>query len=263
VTGFLDHVLNAAPWVVLVIVGLVVFVEDALFVGFIVPGETAAILGGVAASMGHVPLWAVMAVVIVAAIAGDSVGYEVGKAIGPRILASKRLDSRRERLDQAQEFLARRGGWAVLLGRWVAFFRAVMPALAGTSKMHYRRFLTFNAIGGALWGAVVVTLGYVAGASYQKVEKAVGRDGAIAVAAIAVLAFVVWEVRKRIKERRPSGHREEAPEQVGPGAIEEPPAEPRPEGEHPGAEQGPDDEGGPARSGVTANGDDREDRHRR
>jgi len=92
VTAFLDHVLNAAPWVVLAIVGLVVFVEDALFVGFIVPGETAAILGGVAASMGHVPLWAVMAVVIVAAIAGDSVGYEVGKAIGPRILAKKWQD---------------------------------------------------------------------------------------------------------------------------------------------------------------------------
>jgi membrane-associated protein len=204
VTAFLNNVLGAAPWVVYAVVGLVVFAEDALFVGFVLPGETAAILGGVAAHLGHVPLAGVMAVVIVAAIVGDSVGYEVGRQIGPRLLASKRLDGRRERLEKAQDFLARRGGWAVLLGRWVAFFRAVMPALAGTARMPYRTFLLFNAIGGALWGAVVVTVGYLAGASYAAVEKAVGRDAALVVAGIVVVALVVWQVRKRRGERDPA-----------------------------------------------------------
>ncbi len=84
----------------------------------------------------------------------------------------------------------------MFLGRWVAFFRAVMPALAGTAQMPYRRFLVFNAAGGIVWGAVVVTAGYLAGASYATVEKAVGRDAAYVVAALVVIAVVVWQVRR-------------------------------------------------------------------
>ena len=202
-TAFLDQVLNDAPWVVLVVVGLLVFLEDAIFIGFVLPGETAAILGGVAAHLGHVPLAGVIAVVVVAAIAGDSVGYEVGRLVGPRLLASRRLDGRRERLDQAQALLARRGGWAVLLGRWVAFFRAVMPALAGTVRMRYPTFLLFNAIGGALWAAVVVTAGYLAGASYAAVERTVGRGAALVVLGVVLVGLVVWQIRRRRAERDP------------------------------------------------------------
>ncbi len=195
-SGMLDQILGAPAWAVLGLVGLVVFAEDALFVGFVLPGETAAVLGGVAANRGHVPLAAVIAVVVLAAITGDSVGYEVGRHLGPRILGAGFLDKRRERLDAAQAFLARRGGWAVLLGRWVAFFRAVMPALAGSARMPYPTFLAFNATGGAVWGAVVVTAGYLAGASYAAIEKTVGRDAAFIVLAVALVAAVVWRVRK-------------------------------------------------------------------
>lgn len=195
-SGLLDQILGAGPWVVLAVVGLVVFVEDALFVGFVVPGETAALLGGVAAQTGHVPLWAVIVTVVVAAVAGDSVGYEVGRHVGPRILGLRMLDKRRARLGDAQGFLARRGGMAVLLGRWVAFFRAVMPALAGASRMPYRTFLPYNAVGGLLWGVVVVTAGYLAGGSYARVEKALGRDGAVVAAAVVLLTVVVWKVRQ-------------------------------------------------------------------
>ena len=196
VSHFLDPVLNAPTWVILGIVGLVVFAEDAIFVGFVLPGETAAILGGVAANQGHVPLAAVLAVVVCAAIVGDSVGYEIGRTVGPRVLSAHLFDKRRDKLDQAQDFLARRGGWAVFLGRWVAFFRAVMPALAGTSRMHYPRFLAFNAAGGVVWGVVVVMVGYAAGASYATVEKTLGKGVAIAVAAILVAGFIAWRVRE-------------------------------------------------------------------
>ena len=196
-TGFLDQLLAAGPWVVLAVVGLVVFVEDALFVGFVIPGETAAILGGVAASMGHVNLAAVIVTVVVAAILGDSVGYEVGRHFGPRILQLRVFDKRRARLDDAQHFLGRRGGMAVLLGRWVAFFRAVMPALAGAARMPYRTFLTYNAVGGLIWGVVVVTAGYLAGSSYAQVEKAIGRDGALIAVGVVFLAVAVWKIRER------------------------------------------------------------------
>jgi membrane protein DedA with SNARE-associated domain len=200
--SLVNDILAAPTWLVLLVVGLLVFAEDALFVGFVLPGETAAILGGVAANLGHVPLPAVIVVVVLAAVAGDSVGYEVGRLLGPRALRAKMFDRHRHRIDDAQDFLARRGGWAVLLGRWVAFFRAVMPALAGLSRMRYPTFLLFNATGGILWGGVVVVLGYLAGASYATVEKAVGRDAAIAVAAIVVVVLIVWRVRAHRRESR-------------------------------------------------------------
>lgn len=194
-SGIVNHILSASTWAVLGLVGLIVFAEDALFVGFVLPGETAAVLGGVAAKLGHVPLWAVLVTVIAAAILGDSVGYEIGRRFGPRILRLRILDKRRERLDDARDFLARRGGWAVLLGRWVAFFRAVMPALAGTARMPYPKFLAYNAAGGIVWGTVVVLVGYAAGASYASVERTVGRGTALAVLAVAVIAVLVWRIR--------------------------------------------------------------------
>ncbi|MEV6067350.1 DedA family protein [Nocardia sp. NPDC052001] len=199
--SLLHRILDIAPvWIYLIVTALV-FVEDAIFVGFVVPGETAAVLGGVAASQGHVALWAMIVLVVVAAIVGDSVGYEVGKKVGPRLLAVRILDKHRGRVEQAQDFLARRGGWAVFLGRFTAFFRAMMPALAGTSKMPYRRFLAFNAFGGIVWGTTFVVLGFIAGNSYERVAKTVGRDIAIGVAVLVIVGLIVWKVRERRRER--------------------------------------------------------------
>lgn len=199
-TGFLDGLLNAPGWIVLSLVGVTVFAEDALFVGFVIPGETAAVLGGVAASRGHVAFAAVLAVVLAAAVIGDSVGYEVGRHLGTRILRWHVLEKRRHRIDAARDFLARRGGTAVFLGRWTAFFRAVMPALAGTAHMPYRRFFAFNVAGGLTWGVTVVLVGYLAGASYAHIEKLLGRGAALVVAAVAVTVVVVWQVRRRRAE---------------------------------------------------------------
>ena len=203
-SGLVDRLLGLPSWLVLVVAGLVVFAEDALFVGFVLPGETVALLAGAAAKLGHVSLVGVLVVVVVAAIVGDTVGYEVGRHLGPRVLELHLLQKqrRRARLDDAREFLARRGGSAVFLGRWVAFFRAVMPALAGTARMPYRRFLAFNAAGGLAWGATVVLLGYAVGASYGRVEKVLGRDTAFVVLALVVLAVVAWHIRRRRENGR-------------------------------------------------------------
>ena len=201
-SGLVDRLLGVPAGVVLVVVGLLVFAEDALFVGFVLPGETAAILGGVAARLGHVPLAGVLVVVIVAAIVGDSIGYEIGRHFGPRILELRVLQKRRGRLDRAQEFLARRGGPAVFLARWVAFLRAVMPALAGSAKMRYPTFLAFNAAGGIAWGTATVLAGYLAGESYARVEKFLGRAAALVVAGVLLIALIVWRARRRRREAR-------------------------------------------------------------
>ena len=141
------------------------------------------------------------AVVVATSILGDSVGYEIGKRFGPRLLESRLLRKRRAKLDEAQDFLRRRGGVAVFLGRFVAFFRAVMPALAGTSRMPYPRFVAWNAAGGLVWGVAFVALGYFAGNSYQSVAKTVGRDVAAGAAIVLVLALIGWQVGKYVRAR--------------------------------------------------------------
>src|SRR5690348_13040755 len=177
--SLVERILSLPGWLVLLVTGALVLAEDALLVGFVVPGETVALLAGAAARLGHVSLTGVLVTVVVAAIVGDTVGYQVGRRVGPRVLRLRVLERRRERLDDAQRFLARRGGSAVFLGRWVAFFRAVMPALAGTARMRYPKFLAWNAAGGLAWGVTVVLVGYAAGASYARVEKKLGRGTAM------------------------------------------------------------------------------------
>lgn len=200
----LSNLLHVPGWAVLLVVGLLVFAEDGLFVGFVLPGETAALVGGVVAKLGHVPLWAVLGTVAVAAIGGDSVGYEVGRRVGPRLLRVRVLDRRRERLRRGQVTLARRGGSAVFLARWVAFLRSVIPALAGIAGMPYRRFLAFNAAGGVTWSAAVVVAGYAVGASYAAVEKTLGWSVALATVAIAVIALLVVWIRRRRHAKLPT-----------------------------------------------------------
>jgi membrane protein DedA with SNARE-associated domain len=196
VSRLLDSLLSLPGAVVYVLVGLLVFAEDALFLGFVIPGETAAILGGVAASRGNVSLAGMCVVVVVAAIVGDSVGYEVGSRFGTRLLRLSVLRHRAARIDAARARLARQGGPAVFFGRFIAFFRAVMPFLAGTAHMTYRRFLAYNAAGGLVWGLGCVLLGYLAGNSYAAIEKIFGRAAALVVAAVVITGLIVWSIRR-------------------------------------------------------------------
>jgi membrane-associated protein len=201
VTKLLNDVLGLNGVVVYLVVGLLVFAEDALFFGFVVPGETAAILGGVAASRGHVSLTLICATVVLAAIVGDSVGYEIGARYGIRLLSVPLLRRRAASIGAARGILARRGGPAVFLGRFVAFLRAVMPFLAGASHMRYRRFLAYNAAGGLVWGTGSVLVGYLAGNSYAAVERTFGRAVAIVVTALVGIALIGWSIRRRRRER--------------------------------------------------------------
>ena len=209
-------VLSLPAWLVLVTVGGLVFAEDAVFVGFVLPGETAAVLGGVAADLGRVNLAAVLVTVVLAAVIGDSVGYEVGGGAGPRLLAMRRLEPHQGRLETVRSLLARRGGTAVFAGRFVAFLRATTPALAGIARMPYPRFLVFNAVGGLIWGVGTVLLGYLAGESYASVERSAGRAGALAVAVLAVALLLGWHLRRRSADRSGGSEPDLAEDDVDP-----------------------------------------------
>ena len=135
------------PAVAYLVIGLLTFAEAAAFIGFVLPGETAVILGGALAATHHLSLAPLLVLVVTAALVGDTVGYEVGKHAGPRLLSSRLLRRHGARIDAARDVLRRRGGPAVLVGRFTAFLRAVTPALAGLSRMPYRTFLLYNAAG--------------------------------------------------------------------------------------------------------------------
>ena len=170
-TSLIEHILSLSGWVALLIVFAVPALESSAFLGFVFPGETALILGGVLASYGRVSLWAVLIAGISGAIIGDSVGYLVGREYGRRMLQAGpfRRFVKPQRLDRAHDYLARRGGRAVFFGRFTAALRVMVPGLAGMARMPYRVFLPFNVAGGAIWGAMMILLGYIAGASWKQV----------------------------------------------------------------------------------------------
>ncbi len=180
-----------------VLIALLVFSEAALLVGFVLPGETAVFLGGVLAAAGGISLTILCVVVVAAAILGDGVGYWVGKRFGPQILQMKILRRHRERLELAQEKLRERGGWAVFLGRFTAFLRAVMPGLAGMSRMPWRRFFVFNAAGGLVWGLGVTAIGYAAGNSYDQAATWLGRSSTALLAIVTLGGLLFWHRHRR------------------------------------------------------------------
>jgi membrane protein DedA with SNARE-associated domain len=200
---FLNWILyDVDPVWKLAVVGLLVFSEDALFVGFVIPGESAAVIAGVASGLGQLSLTAAIVVVIIAAIAGDTVGYELGKHLFSRVRGKGFLAKHESKFVKTEEFLHRRGAAAVFLGRFVALFRALMPAIAGASKMHYPVFLRWNALGGIVWGTTFVLVGHAAGKSWQAVAHSASTGLMIGVGVIVALALVAWQVHEFRKRRR-------------------------------------------------------------
>jgi membrane-associated protein len=193
----LNPLLSLHGWEAYLLVGVLVFAEASVMLGFVFPGETAAILGGVLASKGGVSLAGITVTVVLCAIVGDSVGYWVGDKWGRKLLQIGPLKKRQKGLDMALDQLKRRGATAVFLGRFTAFLRAVIPGLAGMSRMRYRIFLPANALGAICWGLLYVFLGYFVG---QRVEKATGIASDVLLGLIVVV-IVVAVIRHRRREK--------------------------------------------------------------
>ncbi len=190
-TGLFQAVGPFAP----IVVFLLAAAESAAFVGVVVPGELAVVLGGVAAGTGGVSLWVMIPAAVVGAIVGDSIGYRLGGRMGPALLTRPRLARVSKRLDAAGTMLATRGWWALVVARFVAVLRAVVPFAAGLGKMPYRRFLLGNAVGGILWGTTFTLVGYIAGANYPRVERWIRTGGLAVVALVATVGGILWVTR--------------------------------------------------------------------
>jgi len=180
---------------------LVVFfgalLESAALLGLFVPGEALVLVAGFFAAQGAFDVDALIAVVALGAALGDSLGYELGRRLGrPALLAyGARVGVTEARIAHAEDFFRRRGPAAVFLGRFIGFARALVPFLAGASRMRYRSFLPYNVAGAVLWSVAFVLLGYFLGSSWQRVEAWAARLAAV-VAAVLMLA---WLLRGRLR----------------------------------------------------------------
>lgn len=191
-----DRILALHGWAALAVVFLLPALEASAFVGVVVPGEIAVLLGGVLAFQHRVSLPAVIAAAIAGAIIGDTAGYLVGRRWGRTILHSSigRL-VKHEHLDRAERFLAERGGPAVFLGRFTAALRALIPGLAGMARLRYRTFAVYNALGGAVWASGFVLLGYAAGTGWRRVEHTAGRASLLLLIVLVAAATIVLAAR--------------------------------------------------------------------
>ena len=197
--GLIDALARlSSPWAYLV-VGLLATAE-AVFVGLVLPGELALLLGGFLAYQGRVSLVGMVAVAAVAAVAGYLLGYETGRRLGPALRTSalgRRIGP--ARWDRVQAVLAARGGQAIFVGRFIGVLRALMPAAAGMARMPYRTFLVYSVASGLIWAPGFVLLGYLAGGSYQRVADLAGQASLVLLALLVlvggVLAAARWTAR--------------------------------------------------------------------
>lgn len=196
--------LLALPPLLVLLAALVLpALEASALVGLVVPGETAVFVAGVTAHAGHLPLAAVVAASCAGAVVGDQVGFRVGRRLGPQLLT--RLPRRLRddgRVDRAVALVGRRGGMAVLAGRWTAVLRALMPGLAGAGGMSMRTFTLFNVLGGLTWATAVSVLGYAAGAAYNQVLASMNQAGQIGLGVVVLVGVVALAVRAVRRRRR-------------------------------------------------------------
>ena len=192
-----------SPWAYVVVGGLAT-AEAAAFLGLIAPGEIGLLIGGFIAQQGRASLSIMMLVAFCGAVLGDSIGYEIGRHLGPRLQKS-RLGSivGEARWEKAHVVIANKGGRAVLAGRFVGVLRAVVPAVAGSSRLRYRTFLFWNVIGAALTAPTLVLAGYLAGKSYPRVEHYVGRAGSYLLVVAIVGGLVYWKTKESRKGDEP------------------------------------------------------------
>lgn len=150
----------------------IVFLESGLLIGFFFPGDSLLFTAGFLASQGYLDIKILIVGCFLFAVAGDSIGYYIGKKLGPKIFTKDNsIFFQKKHLERAQKFYDKHGGKTIILARFVPVIRAFAPVVAGVGKMDYKRFVTFNLVGGVLWAIGVTLAGYYLGSLIPDVDK--------------------------------------------------------------------------------------------
>jgi membrane-associated protein len=165
----LDGLIQWGGYILLV---AIVFTETGLLVGLFLPGDSLLITAGLLAGAGKLDIWWLNALLITAAIVGDSTGYAIGVRLGPRIFTrEKSLLFNPKHVVRTQHFYEKYGPKTIVIARFVPIIRTFAPVLAGVGQMRYRRFLTYNAAGGIGWVASMTWAGYLLGQTVPNISK--------------------------------------------------------------------------------------------
>ena len=178
----------------------IVFIETGFFVGFFLPGDSLLITAGIFAAADVIPLRWLLAPVMLCAIAGDQIGYWIGRSAGAALY--KRKDSlffRREHLQRAHDFYEKYGGRAVILARFAPIVRTFCPPVAGAARMPYARYLSYDIFGGVFWVGAMILGGYTLGRSVPNISKYIHY-----VIAVVVLVSVLPPIIGVLKSRKNS-----------------------------------------------------------
>ena len=209
---YLTHLIERAGQWGYLFIFMGAMLESAAFLGLVIPGESLVLLAGFLAAQGLLDLDVLIGVVALGAALGDSMGYEMGRRMGRPALVhyGSRFGLSDARVARADAFFARHGSKAVFLGRFVGFARALVPFLAGSSQMAYRKFLPYNVLGAVLWASAVTLLGYFLGESWQTAGRWLGRASAVLGGMVVFVLLLVWLWRWAVRHEafiRQSGSR--------------------------------------------------------
>lgn len=150
---------------------IAIFAETGLLVGFFLPGDTLLLAAGFLAQRGHLSLWVLWPLLSVAAVAGDTTGYWIGRRAGPALF--KREDGRffkKSRLRRAERFFDKHGGKTVLMARFIGYVRTFAPTVAGAAGMNYVSFFIYNIVGGVTWVLSLLLIGYFLGGRIDRLD---------------------------------------------------------------------------------------------
>lgn len=199
--GLLEGLTSSlGAWAYLLVPALA-FLETGAFVGLVVPGETAVLVGGVVAEQGGVALVPLIGLVWLAAVAGDLVSFLLGRRLGRPFLErhGHRVGIGAAQLERVERFFARFGGRAVVLGRFVGVLRALTPFVAGTSGYPLRRFVAFSVAGTFVWSTTFTLIGFVFAESFERAGSTV----TLALVGIAVVGAAASVLAGRARRARP------------------------------------------------------------
>jgi membrane-associated protein len=188
----------------LLLIGLFLFSEVALFLGFFLPGDTLLIAAGIFAQSGKLWLPAVLVIAIIAAIAGDSTAYYIGHRLGPKVFRKKNsILFNIDHIGKAEAFYEKYGSRALLVTHFLPVVRTFTPLLAGVGKMPYRKFLAFNATGDIAWAISVTLVGYYIGSRIPNVDHYILLF-VLAAMVFTALPTAIQVIRIHLNRRRPT-----------------------------------------------------------
>jgi membrane-associated protein len=184
---------------------IIIFAECGLLIGFFLPGDTLLLSAGISISIGTLndPLWAFLVVAPIAAIAGNLVGYWIGRRVGPRVFdrPNSKLFSP-EYVQRSEVFFTRFGSWTIVLARFVPIIRTVATVMAGVGRMRFSLYALYSVIGGVLWTDLVLVIGHQLGKfKFVQDNKQYLDYIIVAVVILSLLPTLLHYLRNRNKER--------------------------------------------------------------